>query len=83
MLPDAVGAAELHLRCQYSPLLSSSSAPASDSTASSSRQLGTILYHGPVPPTKGVWYGIEWDDPTRGKHSGVHDKTGVRYFLPR
>ncbi|GAA6001056.1 Pac2p [Rhodotorula paludigena] len=83
MLPDAVDAAELHLRCQYSPPLSSSSAPASDSTASSSRQLGTILYHGFVPPTKGVWYGIEWDDPTRGKHSGVYDKTGVRYFLPR
>ncbi|GJN88988.1 hypothetical protein Rhopal_001959-T1 [Rhodotorula paludigena] len=83
MLPAAVGAAELHLRCQYSPPLASSSAPASDSTASSSRQLGTILYHGPVPPTKGVWYGIEWDDSSRGKHSGVYDKTGVRYFLPR
>ncbi|GAA5880643.1 hypothetical protein JCM3774_000562 [Rhodotorula dairenensis] len=46
-------------------------------------QLGTILYHGPVPPAKGDWYGIEWDDPARGKHSGVYDKTGQRYFETR
>ncbi|GAA5887432.1 hypothetical protein JCM16303_004281 [Sporobolomyces ruberrimus] len=62
--------------------------PASASTASSDSispppQLGSILYRGPVPPTKGEWLGIEWDDPLRGKHSGVHDKTGVRYFETR
>ena len=27
---------------------------------------------------KGVWLGVEWDDPTRGKHSGEHE--GVSYF---
>jgi len=26
----------------------------------------------------GVWLGVEWDDPSRGKHSGDHD--GVHYF---
>ncbi|XP_025104248.1 tubulin-specific chaperone E-like isoform X2 [Pomacea canaliculata] len=39
---------------------------------------GTVKYIGIVPPTKGVWLGIEWDDPTRGKHDGSHE--GVRYF---
>ncbi|GAA5867668.1 hypothetical protein JCM1840_006651 [Sporobolomyces johnsonii] len=46
-------------------------------------QLGTLLYHGPVPPTTGLWYGIEWDDPSRGKHDGVHEKSGTRYFQTR
>ncbi|KAM0756401.1 RNI-like protein [Meredithblackwellia eburnea MCA 4105] len=44
---------------------------------------GTVLYSGPVPPTKGDWLGVEWDDPTRGKHDGVHDATGIRYFTCR
>lgn len=26
----------------------------------------------------GIWLGVEWDDPARGKHSGVHE--GVQYF---
>ena len=55
---------------------------------------GTIRYVGEVPPTKGkhqvrvhncscsdrigVWLGVEWDDPQRGKHSGTHE--GVEYF---
>lgn len=26
----------------------------------------------------GVWLGVEWDDPHRGKHSGIHE--GVEYF---
>ncbi|GAA5940142.1 uncharacterized protein JCM15063_001720 [Sporobolomyces koalae] len=46
-------------------------------------QLGTVLYRGPVPPTTGEWLGIEWDDPTRGRHSGTHDKTRVEYFRTR
>ena len=29
-------------------------------------------------PISGVWLGVEWDDPSRGKHSGDHD--GVHYF---
>ncbi|KAK7206917.1 hypothetical protein BZA70DRAFT_275332 [Myxozyma melibiosi] len=41
--------------------------------------LGTLRYIGPLP----IWpnvdaYGIEWDDATRGKHSGTYD--GVEYF---
>jgi dynactin complex subunit len=41
--------------------------------------LGTLRYRGPIP----VWpnttaLGIEWDDDTRGKHSGSHN--GVTYF---
>uniref|UniRef100_A0A3B4AD77 Tubulin-specific chaperone E n=1 Tax=Periophthalmus magnuspinnatus TaxID=409849 RepID=A0A3B4AD77_9GOBI len=38
----------------------------------------TVRYVGPVPPTKGVWLGVEWDNPERGKHDGVHE--GVQYF---
>ncbi|CAJ0838015.1 11667_t:CDS:2, partial [Entrophospora sp. SA101] len=41
-------------------------------------QLATIHYVCPVPPTKGIWYGVEWDNISRGKHDGLHD--GVRYF---
>ncbi|XP_061535294.1 tubulin-specific chaperone E [Phycodurus eques] len=41
----------------------------------------TVRFVGPVPPTEGVWLGVEWDDPTRGKHDGCHD--GARYFMCR
>lgn len=75
--------AMLHKRICYSPPAPPSSTTSSTNTASSPPQLGTILYHGPVPPTKGNWYGVEWDEPARGKHSGVYEKTGVRYFVPR
>ncbi|KAJ6171099.1 Leucine-rich repeat typical subtype [Penicillium chermesinum] len=40
--------------------------------------LCTIRYVGGVQGTSGDWLGVEWDDPTRGKHSGEHK--GVRYF---
>jgi dynactin complex subunit len=40
--------------------------------------IGTIKYVGPVSAKAGIWYGIEWDDPTRGKGDGSVD--GVRYF---
>ncbi|KAK9370434.1 hypothetical protein V1509DRAFT_617774 [Lipomyces kononenkoae] len=41
--------------------------------------LGTLRYRGPLP----IWpnttaLGIEWDDETRGKHSGSYN--GVKYF---
>ncbi|KAI9090038.1 hypothetical protein DFS34DRAFT_381295 [Phlyctochytrium arcticum] len=51
---------------------------------------GTVRYFGPVPKpspeitsesqtdTSKWWYGIEWDDPTRGKHAGEHK--GISYF---
>ncbi|KAL4529327.1 hypothetical protein Ndes2526A_g04121 [Nannochloris sp. 'desiccata'] len=38
----------------------------------------TIRYVGPVEGQDGVWVGLEWDDPTRGKHDGRH--SGTRYF---
>ena len=41
--------------------------------------LCTIRYVGEVAGTSGVWLGVEWDDPTRGKHSGRHK--GHRYFV--
>lgn len=40
--------------------------------------LCTVRYIGDVQGTKGQWLGVEWDDPTRGKHSGEHQ--GVKYF---
>ncbi|KAL4958460.1 hypothetical protein BDW69DRAFT_47459 [Aspergillus filifer] len=40
--------------------------------------LCTIRYVGKVEGTSGEWLGVEWDDPTRGKHSGQHQ--GVTYF---
>uniref|UniRef100_A0A671VAI8 Tubulin-specific chaperone E n=1 Tax=Sparus aurata TaxID=8175 RepID=A0A671VAI8_SPAAU len=41
----------------------------------------TVRYVGPVPPTAGLWLGVEWDHPERGKHNGSHD--GVQYFTCR
>ncbi|KIW85737.1 hypothetical protein Z517_01129 [Fonsecaea pedrosoi CBS 271.37] len=35
--------------------------------------LCTVRYHGPLSNTKGEWLGIEWDDPSRGKHNGQHE----------
>ncbi|EDN03638.1 predicted protein [Histoplasma mississippiense (nom. inval.)] len=40
--------------------------------------LCTVRYIGDVKGTKGQWLGVEWDDSTRGKHSGEHH--GVKYF---
>lgn len=52
-------------------------------TADGKQFIGTVLYMGPVPPTSGDWLGVEWDDPSRGKHDGMHKETGVRYFTCR
>lgn len=38
----------------------------------------TVRYIGLVPPTKGLWLGVEWDDSSRGKHDGTHE--GHTYF---
>lgn len=38
----------------------------------------TVRYVGTVPPTTGLWLGVEWDNPERGKHDGSHEE--VRYF---
>jgi len=40
--------------------------------------LCTVRYVGEVAGTKGPWLGVEWDEPKRGKHDGMHD--GIRYF---
>lgn len=40
--------------------------------------LCTVRYIGSVTGTSGVWLGVEWDDPARGKHDGCHK--GTRYF---
>ncbi|KAF2472274.1 tubulin-specific chaperone E [Lindgomyces ingoldianus] len=41
-------------------------------------QLCTVRYIGKLKGTKGEWLGVEWDDPTRGKHSG--ENGGIKYF---
>ncbi|PKS10545.1 hypothetical protein jhhlp_002299 [Lomentospora prolificans] len=38
----------------------------------------TVRYIGEVTGTSGAWLGVEWDDPTRGKHDGSHK--GIKYF---
>jgi CAP-Gly domain len=43
--------------------------------------LCTVLYIGPVEGTTGTWLGVEWDDSSRGKHSGTHN--GYRYFTTK
>ncbi|ROW18282.1 hypothetical protein VPNG_00023 [Cytospora leucostoma] len=40
--------------------------------------LCTVRYIGEVSGTSGTWLGVEWDDPSRGKHDGSHK--GTRYF---
>ncbi|NXL89936.1 TBCE protein, partial [Alectura lathami] len=41
----------------------------------------TVRYVGSVPPTAGIWLGVEWDDPQRGKHDGTYE--GTQYFKCR
>ncbi|OQE08951.1 hypothetical protein PENVUL_c008G07591 [Penicillium vulpinum] len=53
-------------------------APAVDQRRSFDGHLSTIRYVGTVQGTTGDWLGVEWDDATRGKHSGEHK--GIRYF---
>jgi len=40
--------------------------------------LCTVRFIGEVEGTKGEWLGVEWDDPSRGKHDG--SVRGVKYF---
>ena len=42
---------------------------------------GTIRFVGQVDGTTGIWLGVEWDDPKRGRHDGVKDNK--RYFTCR
>ncbi|XP_014664760.1 PREDICTED: tubulin-specific chaperone E-like isoform X2 [Priapulus caudatus] len=41
--------------------------------------IATVKYIGQVTGTKGEWLGVEWDDPSRGKHDGSHNQS--RYFI--
>ncbi|KAG8907993.1 hypothetical protein FRB99_001159 [Tulasnella sp. 403] len=52
--------------------------PAVGSRIELGKHIGTIRYIGPVAGYAGRWYGVEWDEPCRGKHDGSKD--GVRYF---
>nr|KAF6400072.1 tubulin folding cofactor E [Molossus molossus] len=38
----------------------------------------TVRFYGTVPPVAGLWLGVEWDNPERGKHDGRHE--GTVYF---
>lgn len=42
---------------------------------------GTIRYIGTLSGKQGSWFGIEWDDPTRGRGDG--SVGGIRYFTCR
>ncbi|KAM6323726.1 tubulin-specific chaperone E [Aegotheles albertisi] len=42
---------------------------------------GTVRYVGSIPPAAGIWLGVEWDDPQRGKHDGTYE--GTQYFKCR
>ncbi|KZT02304.1 RNI-like protein [Laetiporus sulphureus 93-53] len=57
---------------------SSAALPAISTRISHGGYLGTVRFVGAVEGTSGIWLGIEWDDPSRGKHDGVKD--GKRYF---
>ena len=43
------------------------------------RDRATVRYVGPIDGQAGDWVGLEWDDPTRGKHDG--GTGGKQYFL--
>ncbi|XP_059188960.1 tubulin-specific chaperone E [Centropristis striata] len=55
--------------------------PGPGSRVSCGGERATVRYVGPVPPTSGLWFGVEWDNPERGKHDGSHE--GVQYFTCR
>lgn len=42
------------------------------------KQKATVRYVGAVDGYEGSWVGVEWDDPSRGKHDG--STGGRRYF---
>lgn len=39
--------------------------------------LCTVRYIGGLDGTQGEWLGVEWDDPSRGKHDGVYKGTRI------
>lgn len=59
-------------------MASATAAPQIGQRRSYDGALCTIRYIGEVAGAAGSWLGVEWDDPSRGKHDGRHK--GVRYF---
>lgn len=55
--------------------------PAVGTRISLNSYIGTVRYVGTVENSLGIWLGVEWDDPTRGKHDGSKD--GKQYFTCR
>ncbi|KAJ7085686.1 CAP Gly-rich domain-containing protein [Mycena belliarum] len=55
--------------------------PTTGTRLSLAGHIGTVKFVGEVENTSGLWLGVEWDDPARGKHDGV--KGGKRYFTCR
>ncbi|KAF8205723.1 hypothetical protein K438DRAFT_1905308 [Mycena galopus ATCC 62051] len=55
--------------------------PAEGTRLRLAEHIGTVKFVGNVDNTSGIWLGVEWDDPKRGKHDGVKD--GKRYFTCR
>jgi len=43
--------------------------------------LCTVRYYGPLAGSSGSWLGVEWDNVSRGKHSGKHK--GEQIFICR
>jgi dynactin complex subunit len=41
--------------------------------------IGTVKYIGAVGTTNGQWLGIDWDEPSRGKHNGTYE--GIKYYI--
>nr|CAD7459060.1 unnamed protein product [Timema tahoe] len=48
-----------------------SSEPTVGSRLSCDGHIGTLLYIGKLLPTKDTWFGVDWDDQSRGKHDGT------------
>lgn len=42
---------------------------------------GTVKYIGEVEGYSSTWLGVDWDDPSRGKHDGTVN--GKHYFNSR
>lgn len=48
------------------------------STTSATVRYGTVRFEGQVQGPKGIWLGVDWDQPDAGKHDGEYK--GIRYF---
>lgn len=45
------------------------------------RYYGTVMYHGPVQGSNGVWVGVSWDELGRGKHDGEYNGIYIVFYL--